>query len=265
MTAQPWSPDEFTAQLRAVGQTSYHDRHPFHRLMNAGKLTPTQIRLWVANRFYYQQNIPIKDAYLLARCPDRAVRRQWVQRILDHDGTGTDPGGIEQWLRLGEAVGLRRDELESGQHLLPGVRYAVDAYVHFVQSHDWVEGVASSLTELFAPPLLAERLAALEKHYPWVDPEALTYFRVRLAQAPRDSSHGLDVVLSYCRTAEQQKNAVGALRFKCELLWAQLDALYCHCVLSTENAPIERLESCCGPSSPPTPATVGTRSADSIN
>src|SRR5436305_3320142 len=166
----PWKPDEFTEQLRQVGRQQYHDKHPFHRLMNQGRLDREQICLWVANRFYYQKNIPIKDALLLARCPVREVRRRWVQRILDHDGTGTDPGGIEKWLRLGEAVGLSRDDLEGDRLLLPGVRFAVDAYVNFVGSRPWVEGVAASLTELFAPPLLAERLAALARHYPWIDP-----------------------------------------------------------------------------------------------
>jgi pyrroloquinoline-quinone synthase len=175
------------------------------------------------------------DAYLLARCPVRAVRRHWVQRILDHDGRGDDPGGIEQWLRLGEAVGLDRADLEAERLLLPGVRHAVDAYVHFVRDRPWVEGVAASLTELFAPPLLAGRLAALEKHYPWIDPAGLAYFRARLTQAPRDSDHGLTTVLAHCHTHAEQERAVAALRFKCDLLWAQLDALYQHCVAPTRE------------------------------
>src|SRR5262245_59016734 len=159
-----WSPEQFTEQLREVGRQQYHDKHPFHRLMNDGRLDREQIRLWVANRFYYQKNIPIKDALLLARCPVREVRRCWVQRILDHDGTGTAPGGIEKWLRLGEAVGLTRDELERDRRLLPGVRFAVDAYVQFVGTRPWIEGVASSLTELFAPQLMTTRLAAFDTH-----------------------------------------------------------------------------------------------------
>src|SRR5205085_9167270 len=137
-----------------------------------------------------------KDALLLARCPLRAVRRRWVQRILDHDGTDTDAGGIEKWLRLGEAAGLSRDELEGDRHLLPGVRFAVDAYVNFVATRPWIEGVASSLTELFAPPLMAERLAAFEKHYTWIDPAALSYFRSRPPLANRYSRHGLSLVLA---------------------------------------------------------------------
>ncbi len=227
---QPWQPDEFTEQLRQVGRQQYHDRHPFHRLMNEGRLSREQIRLWVANRCYYQKNIPIKDALLLSRCPLREVRRRWVQRILDHDGWGDDPGGIEKWLRLGEAAGLSRDELESERLLLPGVRFAVDAYVNFVGSRPWIEGVASSLTELFAPPLMKERLAAFEKYYPWIDPAALEYFRSRPSLAARDSDHGLELVHAHCRSREEQERAVAALRFKCDLLGAQLDALYYHCV-----------------------------------
>jgi pyrroloquinoline-quinone synthase len=227
---QPWEPDEFTEQLRQVGREQYHDRHPFHRLMNEGRLNPEQIRLWVANRFYYQKNIPIKDAILLSRCPVREVRRLWVQRILDHDGFGDDPGGIERWLRLGEGVGLSREDLESDRFLLPGVRFAVDAYVNLVASRPWIEGVASSLTELFAPVLMTERLAAFEKHYTWIDPAALDYFRSRPPLAKRDSDYGLALVLAHCRSREEQERAVAALRFKCDVLSAQLDALYQHCV-----------------------------------
>ena len=226
---QPWDPNEFTEQLRQVGRRHYHDQHPFHRLMNEGRLEREPIRLWVANRFYYQKNIPIKDAILLARCPLREVRRLWVRRILDHDGWGDDPGGIEKWLRLGEAVGLSREDLQSDRHLLAGARYAVDAYVQFVASRPWIEGVASSLTELFAPPLMTERLAAFEKHYTWIDPAALDYFRSRPSLATRDSEHALALVLAHCSDRDDQERAVAALRFKCELLCAQLDALYYHC------------------------------------
>jgi len=230
---EPWSPSEFTSQLRDVGRRRYHDKHPFHGLMNEGRLDRQQIQVWVANRFYYQKNIPIKDAILLSRCPLRAVRRQWIQRIMDHDGFGDDPGGIERWLRLGEAVGLARDQLESEQMLLPGTRYAVDAYVHFVATRPWIEGVASSLTELFAPELMTRRLAAFETHYTWIDAEALSYFRSRPPLATRDSDYALALVHEFCRTADEQQRAVAALRFKCDVLWAQLDALYYHCVSPT--------------------------------
>jgi pyrroloquinoline-quinone synthase len=215
---------EFVAALRAQG-VRYHDQHPFHRAMNQGELSPRQIQGWVVNRFYYQANIPRKDAAVLANCPDREVRRRWVHRILDHDGTADGEGGIEAWLRLGEAVGFTRQEVEDERHVVPGVRFAVDAYVTFARSRPWVEAVASSLTELFAPDLMAERLTAFERHYPWIDPRGLAYFRARLTQAPRDSEHALQVVTERCRTPDQRAAAVAALSFKCDVLWSMLDAI----------------------------------------
>lgn len=230
---------EFIGRLRAQG-TGYHDRHPFHQRMNAGLLTPAQIRGWAANRFYYQVSLPRKDANILANCPVPAVRVRWIQRILDHDGppghgtsehgisghgTSGHGGGIEAWLCLGQATGLTRDEPPSEAHVVPGVRFAVDAYVNFCRNRPWTEAVASSLTELFAPDLMAMRIAAFERHYRWIDPAGLAYFRNRLPQAPRDSEHALDVVTVYCRTAEQQDAAVAALSFKCDVLWTMLDAI----------------------------------------
>jgi pyrroloquinoline-quinone synthase len=221
--------ESFVAALRAQSRR-YHDQHPFHREMNEGKLSPRQIRGWVANRFYYQENIPRKDAAIIANCPDRDVRRRWVQRILDHDGpdhdgVGGSEGGIEAWLRLAEAAGLTREEVWDEQHVLPGVRFAVDAYINFARTRPWVEAVASSLTELFAPDLMAERLAAFERYYPWIDPAGLAYFRARLSQAPRDSRHALQVVTQQCQTPDQQTAAVAALSFKCDVLWSMLDAI----------------------------------------
>jgi pyrroloquinoline-quinone synthase len=204
---------------------SYHDQHPFHLRMNDGSLSRRQLRGWVANRFYYQQNIPRKDAAILANCPDLEVRRRWIRRIVDHDGTAAGEGGIEAWLRLGEAVGLTREEVEDGRHLVPGVRFAVDAYVTFARTKPWVEAVASSLTELFAPDLMAERLAAFERHYTWIDPAGLAYFRARLRQAPRDSEHALEVVTRHCHSARDQAKAVAALSFKCDVLWSVMDAI----------------------------------------
>jgi pyrroloquinoline-quinone synthase len=220
--------DEFVAALREHSRR-YHDQHPFHRRMNAGELEPDQIRCWVANRFCYQAAIPRKDAAILANCPDREVRRRWLRRIVDHDGTADGEGGIEAWLRLGEAVGLTRGEMEDERHVVPGVRFAVDAYVTFARTRPWVEAVASSLTELFAPDLMAERLAAFERHYTWIDPQELTYFRARLTQAPRDSAHALEVVTEHCRTPEQQAAALAALSFKCDVLWSMLDAIDLAC------------------------------------
>ena len=230
-----WSPEEFTARLRAVGENSYHDQHPFHALMNDGRLDRPSLQGWVANRFYYQTQIPIKDAAILSNCPERDVRRVWIQRILDHDGTSGDEGGIEKWLCLGEAVGLSREEMLAQARLLPGVRYSVDAYVNFCRTKPWVEAIASSLTELFAPPLMTARLAAFEKHYPWVKPDGLRYFRGRLTQAPRDADFALRLVLERCRTREQQEQAVAALKFKCELLWAMLDAMHFAYILNPRN------------------------------
>jgi pyrroloquinoline-quinone synthase len=217
-------PDGFVAALRAQSQR-YHSEHPFSRRMNEGRLIPDQVRGWVANRYAYQAAIPRKDAAILANCPDREVRRRWIGRIHDHDGTADGEGGIEAWLRLAEAVGLSRQEVAEERHVVPGVRFAVDAYLTFARTRPWVEAVASSLTELFAPDLMAERLAAFERHYTWIDPAGLAYFRARLTQAPRDSEHALRVVTERCRTPAEQAAAVAALSFKCDVLWSMLDAI----------------------------------------
>jgi len=223
-TRAPGSTDEFVAALRAQSQR-YHHQHPFHLRMNRGELTREQIRCWVANRFYYQECLPLKDAAILSNCPDPQVRRRWIRRVLDHDGTDGDPGGIEAWLRLAEAAGLSRAEVVDERHVVPGVRFAVDAYVTFARTRPWTEAVASSLTELFAPDLMSERLAAFERHYTWIDRQGLTYFRNRLEQAPRDSEHALQVVTERCRTVEQRERAVAALAFKNDVLWSVLDAI----------------------------------------
>ena len=214
----------FIEALRAQSQ-GYHSLHPYHVRMNEGRLNRRQIQGWTANRFYYQENIPRKDAAILSNCPDLEVRRRWIRRIHDHDGTVEGEGGIEAWLRLGEAVGLPRNEMWDGRHIVPGVRFAVDAYVNFARTRPWVEAVASSLTELFAPDLMAERLAAFERLYTWIDPAGLAYFRARLTQAPRDSEHALEVVMERCRTPEEQARAVAALSFKNDVLWSMLDAI----------------------------------------
>ena len=216
--------EEFIARLRAQG-ARYHNLHPFHRRMDAGELTREELQRWVANRFYYQKCIPLKDAAILANCPEVGIRREWVQRIIDHDGTAGGTGGIESWLRLGEALGVSRAELVSEQRVLPAVRYAVDAYVNFARQKPWIEAVASSLTELFGPAAIRVRLEALERQYEWIDPAGLEYFRARLVQAPRDAQYALDLTVERCRTREQQEAAVMALRFKTEMLWAQLEAI----------------------------------------
>jgi pyrroloquinoline-quinone synthase len=224
MNEPAWSRGEFEARLRGLGDR-YHIHHPFNVMLNSGKATREQIRGWVANRFYYQVNIPIKDAAILANCTDRAARRLWVQRILDHDGYGDDPGGIDSWLRLGEAVGLRRDQVESLSDVVPGVRFAVDAYVNFARRAPWQEAACSSLTELFAPQIHKQRLANWPEHYPWIDRDGLRYFQSRVSLARRDVEHGLAVTLDYFRTRAGQERALGILTFKLDVLWAMNDAM----------------------------------------
>ena len=220
-----WTKDEFTERLKDVGRSFYHDKHPFHLAMHQGKLSREQIRGWVANRFYYQKSVPIKDAAILSILPSREMRREWIQRIIDHDGTEGEDGGIEAWLRLGEAVGLTREEVEREEHVVPGVRFAVDAYVNFARTKPWIEAVASSLTELFSPDLISKRMKILDRLYPWIDSKGFEYFQNRLTQAPRDSDCALKLVLAYCQSPEEQQRAVKALKFKCDVLWAQLDAI----------------------------------------
>jgi pyrroloquinoline-quinone synthase len=219
---------DLVERLKAVGQRSYHDRHPFHQRMNAGELSPEAIRGWVANRFYYQSQIPIKDAAIVSNCPLREVRRAWLYRISEHDGTEGEEGGISSWLRLGEACGVPRNELLEGRHLLSGVRFAVDAYVHFARTEPWPVAIASSLTELFAPDLMARRLEAFQVHYPFVPAWGFDYFKRRLTQARKDSDSALDLTLRYCTTRELQDAAVRALSFKCDVLWSMLDAIDLH-------------------------------------
>jgi pyrroloquinoline-quinone synthase len=220
-----WPAEEFVRRLRAVGEAKYHDKHPFQIRMQEGRLSQDQFRGWILNRFYYQKNIPVKDSFVLSKLPTREDRRKWLQRIIDHDGREGNEGGIEAWLSLGEAAGLAREELLDEQRILPGVRFAVDGYVNFCRLNSWREAVASSLTELFAPDLVAKRIEVIEKHYSWVKPEGLQYFRRRLHQAPRDVHHALDLVVRSARTRDDQEKAIAALDFKCDVLWSLLDAV----------------------------------------
>lgn len=219
-----WTQSEFEAVLRSQ-RDRYHHLHPFNQRMNQGTLTPAEVRRWVENRFYYQKNIPLKDAAILANCPHQEIRREWIQRIIDHDGTQPGEGGIEAWLHLGKAVGLSQTELQSEQSVLPGVRYAVDAYVNFCRTQPWIIAIAASLTEMFGPDAIRVRLTALESHYPWIPATGFDYFRRRLQQAPRDATYALNLVLQHCQTRQAQEQAVQALTFKCDLLWSQLDAI----------------------------------------
>ncbi len=224
MSLPAWSREEFEARLREKGQ-AYHIHHPFNVMLNTGKASPEQIRGWVANRFSYQVAIPVKDAAVMSNCPDREVRRGWVQRILDHDGYGDDPGGIEAWIRLGLAVGLTREEITSGEHVIPAVQFAVDAYVNFARRVPWQEAVCSSLTELFAPTIHKQRLATWPEHYPWIESEGLQYFRNRVSQARRDVEQGLQITLDYFQSRAQQQRALDILQFKLDVLWSMNDAM----------------------------------------
>lgn len=219
-----WSREEFESQLRSLGER-YHIHHPFHVKMYEGQCTREQIQGWVANRFYYQVMIPRKDAAILANCPDREFRRIWIQRIVDHDGNDEVPGGIEAWLRLGEAVGLSRSILWNQEKLLPGVKFAVDAYYHFAKEAEWHEAACSSLTELFAPEIHKQRLKSWPEHYQWIEPEGLHYFQNRVIQASRDVTHGLAVTLDHFTTRELQERAIEIVKFKLDVLWTLVDAI----------------------------------------
>ncbi len=223
-TEPAWSRAAFEAQLLGTGK-GYHIHHPFNVMLNSGRATPEQVRGWVANRFYYQIAIPVKDAAVMSNCPDREVRRGWVQRIVDHDGTDTDPGGIEAWIALGMATGLSREEITDLRHVLPAVRFAVDAYVNFARRAPWQEAVCSSLTELFAPEIHKQRLAGWPEYYPWIDSAGLQYFRNRVSQARRDVEQGLALTLDHFDTRALQERALDILQFKLDILWSMNDAM----------------------------------------
>jgi pyrroloquinoline-quinone synthase len=220
------SREKFEGRLKAIGADRYHDKHPFHTLLHGGKCTPVQVRAWVINRYYYQSRIPLKDAGILSRCEDPTLRRVWRSRIEDHDGGVTEGGGLRRWLKLAEAVGLDPEYVASCIGVLPATRFAVDAYVHFVREKTLLEAVASSLTELFATNIHAERIEGLLKHYDFANEQSLDYFKTRLREAPKDVEFGLNWVLDRSNTIERQDAAAAALTFKTDVLWAQIDALY---------------------------------------
>lgn len=225
VAAAPWTREEFEQKLREK-EKYYHVNHEFHILMHSGKLDKKAIQGWVANRFYYQVAIPVKDAAVMSNCWDRDVRRQWIQRIIDHDGAQGDEGGIEAWLQLGEAVDLTREELWSHEHLLPGVRFAIDAYVNFARQQPWEVAASSSLTELFAPTIHQARLDSWPQHYPWIEQKGYNYFRKRLTEARRDVAYGLNVTLDYYQTRQQQEMMLDVLQFKLDVLWTMLDCMW---------------------------------------
>ena len=220
------TPDQLEAAIRAVGAERYHDKHPFHRLLHGGKLDKGQVQAWALNRYCYQSGVPRKDAALMSRTLDRELRREWGHRILDHDGSGGEEGGIERWLVLTDALGLERSYVVSMQGALPATRFAVEAYVSFVRERTLLEAVASSLTELFAPAIHQERIAGMLENYDFIGERAMQYFRRRLDQANRDADFALDYVKRHATTIDMQAAAVDAVRFKCNVLWAQLDALH---------------------------------------
>jgi len=222
---EPLSPDEFTGSLRREGERRYHDRHPFHLRMHEGKLTRAQLQQWVANRYYYQSRVPIKDALILSKSEDPAFRRMWIRRILDQDGDAAGEGGLDLWLLLAEGVGLDPEEVASFRKVLPGVRFACDAYVQLVQQASLVEAVASSLTESFAPDLMSRRIEAWEKHYPWVPSNVLEYFRSRVTRARRDADQAIAFVCRNATTYDLQEKCVASLVRKTEILWHILDCL----------------------------------------
>jgi pyrroloquinoline-quinone synthase len=226
LTDNLMSPEELEAALRQIGAERYHNLHPFHRLLHDGRLNRGQVQAWALNRYYYQSRIPAKDAFLLARLPDVADRREWRRRIEDHDGREPGTGGIARWLKLAEGVGLDAAYVTSTAGILPGTRFAVDAYVNFVRDRNLVEAVASSLTELFSPGIIAERVSGMLKHYNFITEETLAYFTPRLTQAPQDSDWALAYVKRHARDVGTQAAVLAALRFKCDVLWAQLDALH---------------------------------------
>ena len=226
MTASLLSPDALEAALKAIGAERYHNLHPFHKLLHGGKLNRGQVQAWALNRYYYQSRIPAKDATLLARLPNAELRRAWRHRLEDHDGTEPNTGGVARWLKLAEGIGLDPAYVESTEGLLAGTRFAVDAYVAFVRDRSVLEAIASSLTEMFSPTIIAERVSGMLSHYDFVTKETLAYFTPRLTQAPRDADFALAYAREYAVTVEQQQAVLNALRFKCSLLWAQLDALH---------------------------------------
>jgi pyrroloquinoline-quinone synthase len=219
------SPEELKARLRAVGEERYHHRHPFHLMMHEGRLSRGQLQAWALNRYYYQSIIPIKDSVILSRSDDPDFRRVWRKRVIDHDGDATQPGGIVRWIKLAEATGLDRQRVLRGEEVLPGTRYAVDAYLSLVRNRSFLEAVASSLTEMFSRDLITLRMDRLRQHYPWLS-GGLDYFTARLDQAPEDARFALEWVAQNARSRPDQEKAIAALQAKCDILWAQLDALY---------------------------------------
>ncbi len=230
------TPDQLEAALRDIGARRYHRLHPFHHLLHGGRCSKGQVQAWALNRYYYQAMIPLKDASLIGRCEDRAVRREWRRRLVDHDGETEDDGGVARWLRLTDGLGLPREDVVSTRLILPATRFAVDAYVRFVRERTLLEAIASSLTELFSPAIIGERVAGMLKGYDFITPDTLAYFDKRPPQANRDSAFALDYVRRHATTPETQRAVLDALIFKCSVLWTMLDVLY-HAYVAPKQVP----------------------------
>ena len=232
-----FSPEELESALRDIGAKRYHRLHPFHVMLHGGKCSKGQVQAWALNRYYYQAMIPIKDASLIARCEDAAVRREWRSRLVDHDGEHEGDGGIARWLKLTDSLELERSYVTSLRGLLPGTRFAVEAYVNFVREKTLLEAIASSLTEMFSPVIISERMAGMLANYDFITLETLSYFDKRPPQAQRDADFALNYVKQNARTPEQQQAVLAALEFKCGVLWAMLDALY-HAYVAPQHVPL---------------------------
>ncbi|SMC40474.1 pyrroloquinoline-quinone synthase [Fulvimarina manganoxydans] len=232
------SREALEAALRAIGEERYHSRHPFQILLQEGRLTREQVQAWALNRYYYQSMIPVKDSFILARLGTVELRREWRERIIDHDGSESERGGIEKWIALTDGVGLDRDYVMSGRGILPGTRFAVDAYVHFVRERSLLEAIASSLTELFSPSVIGVRNKGMLAHYDFISKETLAYFDKRPVQAKRDSDFALTYCLDHARNRQEQEAVIDALKFKCQVLWTQLDALY-HAYVEPGHLPFD--------------------------
>ena len=230
------TPDQLEATLRDIGARRYHRLHPFHHMLHGGRCSKGQVQAWALNRYYYQAMIPLKDASLIGRCEDRAVRREWRRRLVDHDGETEDDGGVARWLRLTDGLGLPREDVVSTRLILPATRFAVDAYVRFVRERTLLEAIASSLTELFSPAIIGERVAGMLKGYDFITPDTLAYFDKRPPQANRDSAFALDYVRRHATTPETQRAVLDALIFKCSVLWTMLDVLY-HAYVAPKQVP----------------------------
>ncbi len=220
------SASELKERLLAIGAARYHDKHPFHRRLHEGRCSRGEVAAWALNRYYYQSHIPIKDAALIARMDDAQMRRAWRQRLVDHDGAAPGEGGVAKWLHLAEGVGLKREDVMAHRGVLAGTRFAVDAYVDFVRTKPLLDAVASSLTELFSPAIIQDRVQGMLRHYDFITPETLSYFTARPEQARRDVDYALGYVAEHARTPDRQQAVIAALEFKCDVLWSMLDALH---------------------------------------